>query len=341
MVNTRNTEEARTRALRGLVERGTLTAEQARAVEAALREAEDAGAPARWTEIIGFVGGGLVFAGVVSLMAFSWEDLEWTARVGLLAAVAVLAGLGGLAAVGTRLLGRGPVPDTRRRVGGTLFVLAAVAAGLALGSALEPDTATAPTLLGLVLAALGYAAAPTAVGLLACGAASVWALWSVLEAAGLTGNEALPYGLATVALGLLWGAAAVRLPNQRTGLVVAAVLALFGAQVPLFDGQDHALLSYTLTTAVSVLCLVLHRWWRVWVLIGAGVVGLTLAVPEAIWDWTDGAIGGALLLLLVGLVLLAASGLGLLLHRGAAQQEPRPTAGAAGPEGPAGGLPAA
>ncbi len=341
MVDVRHTEEARARALRSLVARGILSAEQAHAVEVELRAAEGGSAPARWTEIIGFVGGGLVFAGVVALVAASWEDLEQVVRVGLLTAVAVLAGLGGLAAAGTRLLRRGPLPDTRRRIGGTLFVLTSIAATMAVGVALEPESTTGPALLGLVLALLGYAAAPTAIGLLTCGGLSAWALWSVLEDLDLISNEMLPYGLATLALGLLWGAVALRLPNQRTGLVVAASFALFGAQAPLFDGESYAPLAYALTLAVAVLSLVLYRWWRVWVLIGAGVIGITLAVPEAIWDWTDGAIGGALLLLVVGLVLLGASGLGILLHRGtAAGQAPRPPAGPGGPAPGAGGPPA-
>ncbi|MEY9210638.1 DUF2157 domain-containing protein [Thermobifida halotolerans] len=339
MVSARTTDETRTRALQALVTRGTLSPEQARAVEDALREAEGDGSSARWTEIVGFVGGGLVFAGAVALVAASWEDLDRLLRAGLLLVVAVLSGLGGIAAVSGRLLRREPVPDTRRRVGGTLFVLTAVTAAMALGVALEPDTLTAPALLGLVLAAAGYVAAPTAVGLLSCGAFSVWALWSAMEAVGLIENEMLPYGLATLALGLVWGALALwrRLPNQRTGLTVSAAFTLFGAQAPLFDGDRYALLAYALTTAVAVLYLAVYRWWRVWVLIVAGVVGITIAVPEAIWDWTDGAIGGALLLLVVGLVLLAASGLGILLHRGG------PAADASrGPTGPTGGgLPAA
>ena len=57
----------------------------------------------------------------------------------------------------------------------------------------------------------------------------------------------------------------------------------------------------------------LYQWQRRWVFLVTGVLGITIAAPEAIWDWTDGAVSGALLMLIVGLVLLAASGVGIML----------------------------
>lgn len=47
----------------------------------------------------------------------------------------------------------------------------------------------------------------------------------------------------------------------------------------------------------------------------AGVLGVSVAVPEAVWDWTDGAGGAAGILLVGGAVLLVASGVGRRLHR--------------------------
>ncbi|TDQ43906.1 DUF2157 domain-containing protein [Actinorugispora endophytica] len=332
MANDRRTDDARDGALRALVADGVISPEQAEAVAGALRAAEDSGTQARWTEIVGFVGGGLVFAGAVALVAASWEDLTQLLRAGMLLVVAVVALVGGILAVGERLVRRGAVTDARRRIGGTLFVLTACTAAMSLGVATEPDVLVAPLLLGLVLAAAGYAAAPTVVGLLTCGVLSVWGTWTVVESLLPDGGEAVPYGLGALAVGLAWGALALLgpLPNRRTGLGIGASAALLGAQIPLFDGESHTTLAYALTMAVALLVLALHRWRRDWVLIVAGVVGVTLAVPEAIWDWTGGAIGGAAALLVAGLVLLAASGLGILLHRGG------PT-GSVGPVGEPGG----
>ncbi|MFC7615185.1 hypothetical protein ACFQV2_18380 [Actinokineospora soli] len=43
---------------------------------------------------------------------------------------------------------------------------------------------------------------------------------------------------------------------------------------------------------------------------------MTVAAPEAIWDWTDGAVGGAAAALVAGAVLLVASWLSLRVRRG-------------------------
>ncbi|MDX8141446.1 hypothetical protein OG205_09810 [Lentzea sp. NBC_00516] len=43
------------------------------------------------------------------------------------------------------------------------------------------------------------------------------------------------------------------------------------------------------------------------ILLVAGVVATTADVPEVVWDLTDGAVGGGVLLLVAGAVLLATS----------------------------------
>ncbi|GAA3414906.1 hypothetical protein [Streptosporangium vulgare] len=97
------------------------------------------------------------------------------------------------------------------------------------------------------------------------------------------------------------------------GIGMGAAIAIFGGQWPvLWDGNAWG---YWLTALIAMAFLALYGRWRTWVLIVSGVAGLTLAVPEAVWDWTDGAVGGAVILVLAGVVLLAASGLGVVLHR--------------------------
>jgi hypothetical protein len=49
--------------------------------------------------------------------------------------------------------------------------------------------------------------------------------------------------------------------------------------------------------------------------LGAGVLAMTLVVPEALHDWTDGSVSAAGSLLVAGLTLLAASAIGLRLRR--------------------------
>ena len=53
---------------------------------------------------------------------------------------------------------------------------------------------------------------------------------------------------------------------------------------------------------------------RAWPYLLAGVAGVTLAVPEALLDWTEGSLGTAGVLLVAGVTLLGASLLGLRLH---------------------------
>jgi hypothetical protein len=52
-----------------------------------------------------------------------------------------------------------------------------------------------------------------------------------------------------------------------------------------------------------------------WPYLAVGVIGVTLAVPEALLDWTEGSVGAAGVLLVSGATLLAASLLGLRLRR--------------------------
>ncbi|HEX6485476.1 MAG TPA: hypothetical protein VF012_02095, partial [Nocardioidaceae bacterium] len=54
--------------------------------------------------------------------------------------------------------------------------------------------------------------------------------------------------------------------------------------------------------------------------LAVGVVGVTLAVPEALLDWTEGSLGTAGVLLVAGVTLLGASLLGLRLRKEVEEQ---------------------
>ena len=70
-----------------------------------------------------------------------------------------------------------------------------------------------------------------------------------------------------------------------------------------------------MTFVAAVAFFVLYRWRRDVVLLVAGVIGVAVAAPEAVWDWTDGAAGGALILLVAGAALVGASAAGLGMWR--------------------------
>jgi hypothetical protein len=310
-------------ALRGLVERGVVSPEQAAAVLDALRAARPDRPGARWAEIVGYVGGGLVLAGAAALVATSWDVLSETMQVVLLAAVAVAALGGALVMAGGpgALRGRAHrVPDVRRRVAGTLSAVAAAATALAVGVGFDADPPIGAFAAGLVVAAAGYALLPSAVGLVASWVLGWLLVGSVVgEAVGsLPETEVgLPLGLALIANGLGWAAlgASGVLAHRRLALGLGAGLALAGAHMPTFWGGETAW-GYGLTLAVAAACLAAYRWEPAGVLLVFGVLGITVAVPEAVWDLTDGAVTVAAVLLLAGAILLVASWTGVRLHRG-------------------------
>ncbi|MFK4039891.1 hypothetical protein ACI2LC_29180 [Nonomuraea wenchangensis] len=320
--------QSRDEVLRRLVREGVLTAAQALAVHQALDEAERP-ARARWAEVAGYVGGALLLVGAVSLAGTSWPVLSTAARVlillsatvALLAAGLLLAGLGVRLRAGERRRawreGVERAGPGRRRTGGVALALASATGALAaaeLSAAVTGTRLMAAAVTGLVLAAAGYVALPG--GPCAVAAAGFAALTAEAVAGELSGYDSMAVGLTLVGTGVVW-TALVRagvIRQRRLGLGLGAAVALFGAQHGLGTGADLAW-SYVTTTAVALACLVLYRWERAWVLLVAGVAGLTLAVPEAVWDWTDGAVGGSIALMIAGLVLVASSVLGLRLHR--------------------------
>jgi hypothetical protein len=76
-----------------------------------------------------------------------------------------------------------------------------------------------------------------------------------------------------------------------------------------------------LTALIAVACFAGYLRHRTVVLLAFGVLGITVAVPEAVSHWFRGAMGGPLLVLVVGLAFLAASGLGLALRRRSARAD--------------------
>ncbi|MPY77299.1 MAG: DUF2157 domain-containing protein [Actinophytocola sp.] len=306
-------------ALTSLVERGVLSAEQADIVRRELGITAHAG-PTRGfiAEIAGYLGGALVLTGAIVLVASSWERLTETARTSLLALVTVA-----LLAAGAVAAGRGHARESRAatarlRVASVLFALAAVSTAITVGIAL-PDPVTEAELAlaggaGLLVAVVSYIVLPGVSGLLA---ATGLLLFTVLTTVGAnTDLTPLAGGIGVFACGaLLTGLALSGLLRHRlTGLGLGLVIMLYGAQTPMGE-HDWQPLAYVATFVLGIGCLVLYRWVRTWVVLVAGVVAVSVAAPEAVWDLTDGAVGGAAVLLIAGAVLLIASAIGFRLHR--------------------------
>ena len=115
---------------------------------------------------------------------------------------------------------------------------------------------------------------------------------------GSTGNadvvgssEGTVPGLMVLALGVVWVVLSETgvFREVFVGRAIGSTLAVLGAQMPLFDGP--AGLAYALTAAVAVAGFTLYLRTTAWPYLVAGVIAVTVVVPEAIIDWTDGSLG--------------------------------------------------
>jgi hypothetical protein len=79
------------------------------------------------------------------------------------------------------------------------------------------------------------------------------------------------------------------------------------------DGS-HPWLGYLLTLLVVVGGVALYLGKVAWPYLAAAVIGVTLVVPEAVSDWTDGSLGVVGGVLVAGVTLLLASFAGFRLR---------------------------
>ncbi|WP_020660043.1 DUF2157 domain-containing protein [Amycolatopsis benzoatilytica] len=311
--------------LRGLVQRTVLSEEQAAEVERALRDTvvlRRLRVP--WAEVAGYLGGALVLAGAVLLVATTWARWPGIARTTVCASAAALLFAGGFVAVQgiSGLISARTKPSSARlRVAATLFALAAGATAITIGIALPDDAGSAGVAIacgsGAVLSGIAYALVPSVPGLLTTVGLLVATVLAGMDAT--VGTTALRAGIAITVIGLLLVGASVgqALRHRLAGAALGAFLSLVGAQQPLGEHSTVGV-AYGLTFALGVAFLALYRWKPAWVLLVAGVLGITLAVPEAVWNLTGGATGAAVIVLIAGAVLLVASALGFRLRHGPA-----------------------
>jgi hypothetical protein len=167
----------------------------------------------------------------------------------------------------------------------------------------------------IVLAGVGYLLAPTLLGQLAVAVGAAYAIPFTLDSLTTGDVQQIPLGLAFLGLGLVWLVLAERgvWLELLAGRIIGSVFAVVGAQIPI--GSDQAWLGYLVTLLVAVAGFVMYVRLRAWPYLAVGVVGVTLAVPEALLDWTEGSLGTAGVLLVAGVTLLGASLLGLRLRQ--------------------------
>src|SRR4051812_3975710 len=317
-----------------LVERGLLAPERrddaAEVVDRVLGSQQVAASPLkrRLAELAGYVGGAFVVSAAAIFLGAQWGTLTSGQRVALLAGIAVAlaaaaAALAATAAGGPASLRSGQ-DEVRRRLDGALLTGAAAAAAAAVGVLLDatvgssgPTAAMVAFACLAVLSFLGYLVAPTVLGQVAVATGITTTVPLLFDQFGDV--PALAVGLLILAVGILWLLATERglWREVASARVIGCVLVLIGAHVPVFDDRGVRWVGYLALAVVATAAFAVYVVRPAWPYLVAGVVAVTLVVPEALLDWADNALGPAGVMLATGLTLLAASLLGFRLRRDA------------------------
>ena len=282
-------------------------------------------------EVVAYLGGALVLAAGVLFLVQEWANLGIGTRVILLAVVALVLGAAGV--LTDRLsssVGGDRRRDLRRRLAGSLLTGAALAVaflvGYVLDEILDPrwDEAYWPSIVGaavgVLVAAAGYRLASSEVGVVGMLAGILTAVGGLVDELDLVGSSGDAHGVALVVVGALWLLATEsRWFSQVTlARVLGVAVTLLGAQIPALDGT-HAWLGYALTGLVAALGIAVYLARAAWPYLAVAVLAVTVVVPEAVSDWTDGSLGATGGVLVAGVTLLTASFAGYRLHAGSTE----------------------
>ena len=160
----------------------------------------------------------------------------------------------------------------------------------------------------LVVGAVGYRLAPTALGLVGMLGGVLTVVMNVIDRFDWVGSEGDTAGLVLFRIGAAWlvltELGAVPGGHRRAGARCGHPL--LGAQVPAIDGT-HAWLGYVLTLLVAVAGIAIYLRSVAWPYLAAALLAVTLLVPEAVVDWTAGSLGAVGGVLVAGITLLLAS----------------------------------
>lgn len=317
--------------LRRLVDQDVITSAQLSAVLAALEEDNTPPRFARSTsfaEVAAYTGAALLLSGVGLVITASWNEVAQIGRVLLFVCVAmVFAGVGawlvgpgalfamvrrggapkGEIAVGTRWsASRYRAHSARARLAAVLFVASALSVASAVGSALDGTEGDVgwvwAGIAASVLAAVGYLALPSLPGVFACAVFAAFAVPSAMDE--LLGTGSTGAGVGLLVLGMSW-LVLTRfdvVTESWAGYSVGVVTTIFGAQT--MGTSATPAVSYLLTGLVALVSFGLYLSDRSWSLLLGGAAALALAAVEAVWHWTDGSLGAAGAVLVIGAAVL-------------------------------------
>ena len=275
-------------------------------------------------EVVAYFGGALVLAAGGLFVAQTWDVLGYVGQVTMLSVVVVVLATAGVVSshvTGGRAALREGGNDSRRRLSGTLLtgtaLSAAFLAGLVVDHYVDVNLhdvywpAVVGGALGLVVCAVGYRWAPTALGVLGMLAFLLAAVLNLLS--GL--DDFWVGGVVVLLSGVLWLAAAEAgvFRELTVARAAGAATALFGAQMPVVDGS-HEWIGYLLTLVVVIAGIAVYLGTTAWPYLAVAVGAVTLLVPQVVSDWTEGSLGAIGAVLVTGVTLLIASFAGYRLR---------------------------
>jgi hypothetical protein len=307
-----------------------------------------------WTAVLpevgGYVGAAFVLAAALVLAIPRWDDFSHSGQIAILA-TAALVSVGAALAVALSAPGGWSVHaraglGVRRRLVSVLLTVGIAAAVGAVAVFTGPDTAeraAATTAAVLAITAYVFCRIPllhlAVLGSLAI-ASQAWLVsliptilggWTPEGPEVVTGPE-VAIGITLVIIAAGWAALAIMgiLDERHLGLVSAGVLFFIGAEVlattsytsgldALINAAGYVLLG--LLAAAGLIGYVRTRYVGV---LAVGVIALATVVPQAVIDYTNGALGAAGALLLVGLSIVGASLVGVRLRRNSQPGPPAP-----------------
>ena len=342
-------------ALQRLVADARLTNAEADTVRAEFAAVKTTPERRPWTAVLpevgAYVGAAFVMAAALVFAIPRWDDLSHSGQVAILG-ISALVFIGAALAVALSTPGGWSVHaraglGTRRRLVSLLLaigVAAAVGAVLVI-TAPGPADLAAPTT-AAILAVAGYALCRTsllhlaALGSLAV-TSSAWLDWAIPTVLGdpwipggrevISGPE-VAIGLSFVVIAAVWALLAIKgvLDERHLGLVSAGALFFIGAEILATDtATDRAWANgagYILLGLLAVAGLVGYVRTRYVGVLAVGVIALATVVPQAVIDYTNGALGAAGALLLIGLSIVGASLVGVRL-RSTSRHKDRPDPG--------------
>jgi Predicted membrane protein (DUF2157) len=301
--------------LSGLVDDGTLTAEQADRVEHVLRE-HGVAPPQRtdepavtWRERIGevlsYVGGALVIGALILLVSLTWDELAKPARIAICATATVLLLLAAFGLASRSGATRRPAAIS------TVAALGAVGAAITAWVSLDIDRTLLPGIVLVLVAAAAYwwwRGSPLVTAVFAGGLLIVL---DVLDRMPDTWAETRTYGLGFVVYGALWIAFDRLGPDGALGSspmagVLGGALAVLGAEVVAFDERLPAI-GLAIGVAVIVALFCLFWFGRDWSYAVLGVLAALLVPSTALGRIWENALVGGVVLLIVGVCLVVGS----------------------------------